>query len=168
MSQPSRTAAEVTSEAATAALVPTQRHGGGLRGTEAQRWWTRTQRICPVTNFPISMIPYPPFRLRFRAEPGHDLVDGKSLALQLIIGERTEVRGYELQASDVPELDRYMQRYQLGRWRLSTDEALREQVQTARNPMARLQAQLKRERYQVDARRELVRLRAIQRARLSL
>ncbi|CAK8999012.1 unnamed protein product [Durusdinium trenchii] len=77
------------------------------------RWWTRVRQplVCPLTNFPIRLLPYPPFKLRCDPQKPspHTLVDGKFLAMQLIVnGKASGIR--ELTESDIHALDGYMQR----------------------------------------------------------
>jgi len=69
------------------------------------RWWTLSRIIltCPLTGFPIHLLPYPPFKLRVHADKPwpHVLVDGKFLALHLIgfdslvqvVQSRTSING---------------------------------------------------------------------------
>jgi len=53
------------------------------------RWWTksRTPLACPLTQLPISLLPYPPFKLCVNPQKPspRKLVDGKYLALQIIV-----------------------------------------------------------------------------------
>jgi hypothetical protein len=95
------------------------------------RWWTSSQAplICPLSNFPICLLPYPPFKLRMLPEGDagpHKLVDGKFLSLMVIASEEMIACGRELQPNDVKALDAYMQRCKLGSLRLGRAVALKE------------------------------------------
>merc|ERR1712187_726467 len=68
---------------------------------------------CPISNFPICLLPYPPFKLRMLSGSTNQRkwVDGKFLALLLIASGQMSACGRDLQASDVEALDEYMHRY---------------------------------------------------------
>jgi hypothetical protein len=84
------------------------------------RWWTVSPLICPLSKFPICLLPYPPFRFSVSPKDGgtQNWVDGKFLSLQVIASGDTRVCGCELRASDVRALDAYMHRCKLGSIRL--------------------------------------------------
>lgn len=136
------------------------------------RWWTKAEvpLLCPVTGFPVEMLPYPPFRFRMdprRATP-HRLVDGKSLALQLIVTGRFNACGRDLDYSDVEALDDYICRCKLGSYRPGKALALaREAVSCEATLMERAQARLALERLTTAAWAELEKLRRIQQSRLA-
>lgn len=87
------------------------------------RWWSKLGGMplrCPMSNFPICLLPYPPFKLRVfpgRAFPYY-LVDGKFLVLQTIATGSFQAMGRELTDGDVQELDAHVRRCKLGRFRL--------------------------------------------------
>jgi len=128
------------------------------------RWWKHSSICgrCPISGFPIHLLPHPPFKLR--AESGQPqkviLVDGKYLALKLVVDGVMNVCGRNLDDSDLAALDTYIQRCNLGGFRLkrfvrlaeniadpSIGEAqrsefsgeLQEQCSAARNELAGLQ-----------------------------
>jgi len=129
------------------------------------RWWTKTEStmLCPVTNFPIHLLPYPPFKVRVdpqRSSPCR-LVDGKSLAMQVIVSGRSSVCFRELDSSDLEILDQYVHRCKLGPFRPSRALELAKQAASGEPKAA---AELKRLR--AAARLELGKLRHIQENRL--
>lgn len=88
---------------------------------KSNRWWTlsRLPLTCPLTGFPIKLLPYPPFKLGNHPEAQHPraLVDGKFLALHLMAFGSLVVEGHHLQPSDVTLLDKHIQRCKLGPFR---------------------------------------------------
>mmetsp|Transcript_16829 Transcript_16829/g.39065 ORF Transcript_16829/g.39065 Transcript_16829/m.39065 type:complete len:580 (-) Transcript_16829:40-1779(-) len=84
------------------------------------RWWTESPGECPLSGFPVSMLPHPPFR--FRAEPNssgrYRLVDGQYLALDVLATWNFEALGRQLTIKDISALDAYIKRCKLGPWRL--------------------------------------------------
>lgn len=85
------------------------------------RWWVLSMKdlTCPLTGFPISLLPYPPFKLRthaFRPKP-HKLVDGKYLAMHIISTGDLTACGRELQSTDIQALDMHIKRCKLGPFR---------------------------------------------------
>mmetsp|Transcript_17932 Transcript_17932/g.35019 ORF Transcript_17932/g.35019 Transcript_17932/m.35019 type:complete len:345 (+) Transcript_17932:70-1104(+) len=135
------------------------------------RWWTQPHLplLCPITCFPICYLPYPPFKLRTdpkRSNP-HRLVDGKYLAMQVIVtNRRFFVCGRMLEASDLKALDDYIYRCKLGPFRPGREALLAKAVADAISPEARRQAVEKHARFLSDARAELGKLRRIQENRL--
>jgi len=134
------------------------------------RWWSRPDLplLCPLTRFPICLLPYPPFKLRIdpkRSSP-HRLVDGKFLAIHIIATGTATACGRELQASDLSALEDYVHRCKLGPFRPGRAAALLEEVKTAESPERRRQAAEERERFVTAARAELGKLRRIQENRL--
>jgi len=87
----------------------------------SNRWWTlsRTPLTCPLTGFPIHLLPYPPFKLRVQAaQPWrHVFVDGKFLALHLIASDGL-VQASRSMPEEVTALAQYVRRCKLGRFRL--------------------------------------------------
>ncbi|CAE7727809.1 unnamed protein product, partial [Symbiodinium sp. CCMP2456] len=103
---------------------------------------SRQQLMCPLTNFPIQLLPYPPFKLR--TEPSkqspHTLVDGKFLALQLIANGRCGPGIRELLPADLTALDEYIQRCKLGPFRPGVARGLAEEMATAPTQAERVRA----------------------------
>lgn len=85
------------------------------------RWWATSRKplTCPLSHFPISLLPYPPFKLWVQDEgPNpHILVDGKFLALHLISTGNLRVNGRYLQPAEVNALEWYIHRCKLGNYR---------------------------------------------------
>lgn len=99
------------------------------------RWWTQATFSCPVSGFPISMLPYPPYKFSMRTKEPPLLVDGPYVVLQVLSTWNWDVLGRPLLVADVSALDAYMKRCKLGPYRLGkalellstgTPEALRE------------------------------------------
>jgi len=138
--------------------------------TDDARWWVRPhlKLTCPLTHFPISLLPYPPFKLRLDPEKPspHCLVDGKFLAMRTIVTGKFMACGRELQTSDVNALDIYMQRCKLGPFRPGRLLSLSKQAERARLPKERIEAAKEVERFCSSARAELGKLRRIQFNRL--
>lgn len=134
------------------------------------RWWTQSQRplLCTLTGFPISMLPYPPFK--FRVDPQkpnpYRLVDGKYLAMMMVSGSPVPPCTRELQESDVGALDGYIQRCKLGPFRpgrvleLMKDAAVAGSLEDKKRVMQEL------DRFRAAARAELGKLHRIQENRL--
>lgn len=148
--------------------------GKQTEGNDAlnSRWWARLgpdmPLTCPLDNFPICLLPYPPFKLRMdpkRASP-HRLVDGKSLAMQVCISRNITVLGRKLQVSDLAALDDYVQRCKIGPFRPKRAAFLLSAVEAASDKEARLRALKEHERFVKSARIELGKLRSIQENRL--
>lgn len=131
------------------------------------RWWTRSRLplLCPLTGFPISMLPYPPFKLRLdpRKPSPHKLVDGKYLAMQLIVNHHVTACGRVLQPSDIKALDEYVHRCKLGPFRPGRVAAL---LKEAASPDEHSYAVQELERFRNAARTEMGKLRRIQESRL--
>jgi len=138
-----------------------------------KRWWAQpgpgAPHLCPLNNFPISWLPYPPFKLR--VDPTHSnrhrLVDGKSLALQVCISHNITVCGRKLWASDLAALDDYVVRCKLGSFRPRRAAFLLSAVQAASDEKARQHALKEHESFVNAARIELGILRTIQKKRMS-
>jgi len=101
-------------------------------GAKEHRWWTQVDasQLCPLSGFPIGLLPYPPFKLRSypdQAAP-HRLVDGKYLALMVISSGDVNVCGRGLVKTDVEALDSYVHRCKLGPFRLGKALALAKEV----------------------------------------
>merc|ERR1712061_616405 len=79
--------------------------------TAQGRWWTTHPFACPLSNFPICMLPYPPFRLRSRRiSLGSKYVDGKILALHFVCTGTFAIPGHELGPHDMASLDEYVRK----------------------------------------------------------
>jgi len=134
------------------------------------RWWARPDLplLCPLTRFPICLLPYPPFKLRIdpkRSSP-HRLVDGKFLAMHVIVTGAYFACGRELEASDLKALDEYVHRCKLGPYRPGRAALLAKEAVLAETPEERQQAAQDHERFVAAARAELGKLRRIQENRL--
>lgn len=79
------------------------------------RWWTTVTEMCPLSGFPICMLPYPPLKLQ---KQGVTLVDGVFLVLQVLATWRFEAAGNPLGSSEIVAIDAYMKRCKLGPFRL--------------------------------------------------
>ena len=138
-----------------------------------RRWWTRSHQhlMCPLTNFPIQLLPYPPFKLctePSERSPGpYTLVDGKSLALQLIVNGHSGPGIRELLPSDLTSLDGYIRRCKLGPFRPGEARSLAEEMQTAPTQAERQRAGQELQKLRAKTRSEMVKLRRIQENRLA-
>lgn len=148
--------------------------GGPSPRTEAKlpaRWWTTAVGCaCPISGFPIAMLPYPPFRLRTNpkcASP-HRFVDGKHLALQVIVTGVFEACGRPLDRSDVEALDDHIAKCKLGAYRPGRALLLaRAAMSLEVSPEERAGSHRALARYVAGARAELQRLCRIQNNRVS-
>mmetsp|Transcript_55543 Transcript_55543/g.172106 ORF Transcript_55543/g.172106 Transcript_55543/m.172106 type:complete len:301 (+) Transcript_55543:1-903(+) len=134
------------------------------------RWWSRPEAplLCALTGFPISLLPYPPFKLRVdpkRSSP-HRLVDGKFLAIHFVATGSLLACGRSLEASDLSALDDYVHRCKLGPYRPGRAAALLERVAAASTMAERRQAEEGVKRFVAAANTELSKLRRIQENRL--
>lgn len=86
-------------------------------------WWKFISLICPVCNFPINALPYPPYKLRLKSGK-RVLVDGLFLVVQVLSTFVFEVCGAELTVRDMETLDAHLKRCNFGRFRLSEAVAL--------------------------------------------
>lgn len=126
--------------------------GPSRKPPAAAQWWhdCLPEKVCPLSGFPIALLPYPPFK--FRKDPvrpeGFILVDGKYLAMQFIATGRSEVCGRQLTWSDIKSLDTYVRRCSLGPFRpyavlelqlASTNSEMLEEREMATKKLARLQ-----------------------------
>ncbi|CAE7913971.1 unnamed protein product, partial [Symbiodinium sp. KB8] len=135
------------------------------------RWWTKLQEqlLCPLSGFPIRLLPYPPFKLRVDcSKPGpHFLLDGKFLAMKLIVDGRPGEGIRDLETSDLLALDDYIQRCKLGPFRPGTARALQQEIATAKTESDRIRAVEELKKMQQRTKTELGKLRRIQDNRLS-
>jgi len=135
------------------------------------RWWASpdSDLVCPLTQFPIRLLPYPPFKLRLDANfsSGHCLVDGKFLAMQIIATGTYFAGGRDLTPSDVKALDDYIHRCKLGLFRPGRLASLSEKARNATSPAQREKAAQDLEKLRTCARQELRKLRRIQENRMA-
>lgn len=134
------------------------------------RWWTQpgyVPRVCPITQFPICLLPYPPFKLREELkQSAHCLVDGKFLALSVIVSGCLTVLGRELIPSDLSALDEYVHRCKLGPWRQERAIRLRKEISCGKTTNEREAASQELTRFIATAKKEMNKLRRIQEIRL--
>lgn len=126
------------------------------------RWWTEVTEVCPLSGFPVALLPYPPFKLQAPVKGAKDssrLVDGPFLVLQVLSNWQFDVLGQPLTIADINALDTYMKRCKLGPFRLG--RAL--ELMSDNSPKAHEELESLRQR----ARRRLEGLKHIQRVRLS-
>jgi len=147
---------------------PKGKHNGGNSGPK-NRWWAQLPpELCPVSKFPICLLPYPPFKLcKDPKEPGsHRLVDGKSLAIQVCVSRNVAVLGRKLRASDLNALDEYVQRCKLGPFRPKKAANLRDAIKAATDERTRDWAVQDYGRFVNAALIELSKVRSIQEKRM--
>eukprot|EP00930_Biecheleria_cincta_P001237 TRINITY_DN102386_c0_g1_i1.p1 TRINITY_DN102386_c0_g1~~TRINITY_DN102386_c0_g1_i1.p1 ORF type:complete len:287 (+),score=56.41 TRINITY_DN102386_c0_g1_i1:27-887(+) len=135
---------------------------------KSSRWWTYSkQLVCPITNFPINLLPYPPFKLRVdpqKASP-YILLDGKILAMELFVhGHCSGVR--ELQDSDIICLNNYIQRCKLGLVKPDFARALAKKAAAASSSADCVQCSEQFQKLQASTRAQLGKLKRIQENRL--
>lgn len=126
------------------------------------RWWTEVKDVCPMSGFPVNLLPYPPFKFQVNCKGPKEnirLVDGPFLVLQVLTTWQFEALGRPLTKEDINQLDAYMKRCKLGPFRLS--RALEMANQGTDNASQELQS------LRVRARRRLEGLKHIQRVRLN-
>lgn len=151
----------------------TSKDGPGAEAAEmvegAGRWWTKASlnMLCPLTNFPLALLPYPPFKLRAdpREAAPHFLVDSRFLAMSIVADEGFVACGRTLEISDLKALDSFVQRCRLGPFRpLRAFELL--SATTCGAPARRAAAALELQKLKKAASHELGKLRNIQANRL--
>jgi len=132
---------------------PIEPNQDGQQGSRKGRWWTQLPDVCPITHFPVSMLPYPPHKLPM-GQKRYVLVDGFFLALQVLETWNFEVlRGRVLVNEDLRELDNYMKRCKLGSFRLCHAASLK-----ARGNCVEAQLELKAVRKSAGERLRTLRL----------
>lgn len=134
------------------------------------RWWTRLDPtlLCPLTRFPVAFLPYPPFKMRVdahKAEP-HRLIDGKVLALTIIVTGNAQCMGRGLTALEVQSLDDYVRRCRLGAFRPSHALELWLEARLAETAEARAHTADELHAVARPARVELEKVRRIQEQRM--
>lgn len=146
--------------------LPARRAAGGAGGPRqlapqdvtSASWWRAVREACPLSGFPLSLLPYPPFKLPMGPGRPPKLVDGLYLVLMVLSTWRFEALGRALHAGDASALDRHIQRCKLGPFRIGRAmELLAEDTPDSREKFARLRAL---------AQRRLVGLSHIKRLRL--
>eukprot|EP00931_Biecheleriopsis_adriatica_P119718 TRINITY_DN94925_c0_g1_i1.p1 TRINITY_DN94925_c0_g1~~TRINITY_DN94925_c0_g1_i1.p1 ORF type:complete len:324 (-),score=62.40 TRINITY_DN94925_c0_g1_i1:73-1044(-) len=134
------------------------------KSTGAPGWWTHSKLLCPLTGFPICLLPYPPFKLQ--VEHKLYIVDGKFLAMFYIVHGRAVVCGYELRDPDISALDTYLTRCKLGQFRPSRRAFLAREATHGTTMEQRSEAKKELQRFTCYVRTELGKLRCIQESRL--
>lgn len=145
---------------------------GRERSTKAPpQWWrdSPTALLCPLSGFPVSLLPYPPFK--FRKDPQFpeefELVDGKYLVLQIIASGGHEVCGRALMRSDISALDKYIRRCNLGPLQLGSTIELQHTAATTSTPGERASAEEKLAYVRARAQTEWRKLQRIKDQRLA-
>jgi hypothetical protein len=82
------------------------------------RWWGDVNDVCPISEFPIKLLPCPPFRLHLNGEETR-LVDGVTLLLTVLATWDFTVLGKQLTNNQIRQLDEHVKRCKLGPYRLS-------------------------------------------------
>jgi hypothetical protein len=142
--------------------------------SNSKRWWTSSKypSACPLTGFPINLLPHPPFKLCMQAGKGfpHTLVDGKYLALQIISSGSLFVNGRSLEQDEVTALSQYMHRCKLGPFRHFRPDHALQLAKDAKSPALeqheRCRAAQELSKLRAAAEAELIKLRRIQMQRL--
>jgi hypothetical protein len=138
------------------------------RTQHCNRWWASSNLPCPLSNFPICLLPYPPFKLRVhpRKIVPHKWVDGKFLGLMVIASCQMNACGRALQSTDVESLDEYMHRCKLGTCRPGRAVRLEKEANApGRSEEERQQSTNDLNGLRAYARAELVKLRRVQQRR---
>jgi hypothetical protein len=137
--------------------------------SKSSRWWSAAQHVCPLSGFPISLLPYPPFKLRMQAGKAnpHALVDGRFLALQLVASGSLMIWGRCLQPTEITALGQYIRRCKLGPF--PPERAIRLE-EDAKNPelsyAQQQEAFQKLQQLRTDAKAEFRKLKMIQENRI--
>jgi len=135
-------------------------------------WWRNNHKttplLCPLTAFPICLLPYPPFKLYMKGSPCslRHSVDGKFLALRGIATGRFVACGQELDAFQISKLDAHVSHCKLGKCRPSHAIALALEASHGATAADRDTANEELSRFVAQARDELRKLMAIQHKRL--
>jgi|Transcript_49413 hypothetical protein len=133
------------------------------------KWWKSSQvpLTCPLTGFPIKLLPYPPFKLKMPSSSSRILVDGKALALNLIATCNSGTNSWCLNRPDLLALGDYMHRCKLGPLRPDVAIALAEDIKSLNLSQAeRDQSAQELNRMVCAAQAELKKLHWIQEQRL--
>lgn len=135
------------------------------------QWWRDIPKsqVCPLSGFPIPLLPYPPFRFRLHPHCADKVVpvDGKFLVLHAMASGNLKVCGRQLGSSDISALDTYIRRCNLGRLRLgSVLELQKIAASPATSAGAREATKMELNRQAQLAQKELEKLKRIQETRL--
>jgi len=89
-------------------------------GSAMHRWWTQQSDECPISGFPVALLPYPPFKFRVNSDTAYTyvLIDPLYFVLDILASWRFEACGRALTVRDIAALDAHIRRCKLGRWRL--------------------------------------------------
>eukprot|EP00927_Polykrikos_kofoidii_P073675 TRINITY_DN69696_c0_g1_i1.p1 TRINITY_DN69696_c0_g1~~TRINITY_DN69696_c0_g1_i1.p1 ORF type:complete len:321 (-),score=44.62 TRINITY_DN69696_c0_g1_i1:79-996(-) len=159
-----------------AAGAPSPVRGKAARKAQSQnrgdhRWWSNAHvvQVCPLTQFPIRLLPYPPFKLREKggSRKSHSFVDGKFLALQVIINGGCFECGRSLDESDLEALDDYISRCKMGCIRPKRSIKLATQIASTTDSSEKKKLTQALRRMVASARSNLTKLRHIQANRLA-
>jgi len=135
-------------------------------------WWRNNHKttplLCPLSGFPICLLPYPPFKLYMEGSPCslRHSVDGKFLALRGIATGHFVACGQELDAFQISKLDAHVSHCKLGKFRPSHAIALAIEASHGATAADRDSASKELGRFVAQARDELRKLQAIQHRRL--
>lgn len=89
------------------------------KNKNTSRWWTECFVECPVSGFPVNLLPYPPFKFRLNTDPqSHTLIDPLTVVLEILATWKFVACGRALTKSDVDALDLHMKQCKLGPWRI--------------------------------------------------
>lgn len=140
---------------------------------DSKKWWTssRVPLTCPLSFFPICLLPYPPFKMRSQASKSfaYKLVDGKYMAMWIISTGKLTLCGRHLQPADIKALDEYISQCKLGcKFRPGRVlELEKEAIAAHLSQQERLEAANELTRLRTCAKTELVKLQQIQGNRLA-
>lgn len=152
------------SERAKSHLPEKSKTGNG----KGSRWWACLELLCPLTGFPICLLPYPPLKVGTdgRRSSNTRLVDGKFLAMRMIATGCHAVCGQELQPSEVGLIDDYIRQCKLGPHRPGRAAALQQEAREATDPARQARARQDLDGMVVLAKADLGKLWRIQEKRL--
>eukprot|EP00419_Tripos_fusus_P037819 CAMPEP_0172786680 /NCGR_PEP_ID=MMETSP1074-20121228/206070_1 /TAXON_ID=2916 /ORGANISM="Ceratium fusus, Strain PA161109" /LENGTH=300 /DNA_ID=CAMNT_0013623695 /DNA_START=93 /DNA_END=992 /DNA_ORIENTATION=- len=89
------------------------------RPAPTSRWWADVQVVCPLTQFPVNQLPYPPFRLQLHGGLEDTvLIDCQYLVVSVLTTWCFEAAGKPLTAADITAIDAHMKRCKIGFFRL--------------------------------------------------
>jgi hypothetical protein len=114
-------------------------------------------------------LPYPPFKLRDdpKKPNPHTLVDGKFLAMSVILSAAFIACGREMQADDIAALDDYVHRCKLGPCRPGRAARLRKEAEDAETQEQRKKITKDLNQFLALTKSEMSKLRRIQENRLT-
>jgi|Transcript_81279 hypothetical protein len=130
------------------------------------QWWRSSHALCPLTSFPIKLLPYPPFNMKIPAR-ARNLVDGKALALSMISTCNFLENDWCETEADVAALGEYMHRCKLGSFRPDQAMVLQNKIKSPDvSEVERIQSAQRLNEMVIAARTELEKLQCIQEQRL--